>query len=123
MHVGVADEHIEDQSAQKPYDSVLTASHPEHVGNVAITGPLVLSIWVYSEDLRKVFYVYPFAVGCAVESLYSERFVADELDARGQTFDVTYRENRAPVSGISWNTDQGMHVLFGPETCALQRVS
>jgi len=85
VHVSVADQDIEYQAPQELDDADFTGLGPEDLGNVAITGALVLPFWVDAKHLCKVLDVNVLTARRAVEALDDECAFADCLDAGRET--------------------------------------
>ena len=88
MHVGVADQGVEDQAADELADPGLARFQPEHLGDVAVGAFVVLLRRIDAEDLGEVLNVDRGPFAGAVEAADGEGILLELAQALGQTLDL-----------------------------------
>ena len=90
MHIGVADQRVEDEAPDEFGDAGIAGFAGEHAGDQAIGSALIFLVGIDAKDLRKILDMHEAVRVRAVEPLYRE----------GRPFQVFTDTVRQPVSLI-----------------------
>src|SRR5579883_2966756 len=90
MHVGVADQHGEYETADEFEYGVFANFRPEDSGNVRVAVPFILVVGKFPKDLCEIFHVNGLATRQSVEPLHGQRPAFHCMRLFGQSFDARY---------------------------------